>query len=264
MPHVTSHQPGMFCWADLATTDPEGAKAFYTALLGLEAADVPAEDGSTYTMLMKEGQSACALYALDESLASQGVPPHWQVYFAVTSADEVAKKAGETGGMVMAPPFNVGDFGRMAVMTDPEGAVFAVWEARGHIGAQVFGEPGTLAWAELYVRDPEGTQGFYTGLFGWEVQQVPSGVGAPYRLFTVGGQPASGMLEIQEEWGEMPPNWSVYFAVENLEEALAKVAELGGSVETDPMEVPGVGSFAVASDPSGAYFLMIQSVMGAE
>src|SRR3954464_15076286 len=128
----TEYAPGTFSWADLTTTDADGAKAFYTALFGWDAEDTPIPDGGVYTMLSKGGKAVGAL-----SAGREGQPAAWNTYVTVASADDSAEAAAGQGGTVAMAPFDVMDVGRMAVVQDPTGAFFAVWEPRANIGAGV-------------------------------------------------------------------------------------------------------------------------------
>jgi predicted enzyme related to lactoylglutathione lyase len=258
MPEIKSHAPGSFCWVDLPTTDAEAARRFYTPLFDWTATDVPAGEAGTYTMLDKGGKQVGALYELGAEMRKQGVPPHWQSYAAVRNADESAKKVKELGGKVIQPPFDVMDAGRMAVVQDPTGATFALWQPKQHLGAQLVNEPGSLCWNELYTRDTQAAVNFYTGLFAWTVKKSKSATGDEYTEFYNGDRPAGGMLEIKKEWGEVPPNWAVYFAVGDCDAALEKAKSLGGKVDMPPMEIQGVGRFALLQDPQGGHFFIIQ------
>jgi len=122
MPEVTKHDPGRFCWIELATTDPEAAKRFYGDLFDWSAEDRPAGEGMLYTMLRLHGKEVGGLYRLDDQRRQAGVPPHWFTYVLVKSADESAKKAASLGGTVVQEAFDVMDVGRMAVIQDPTGA----------------------------------------------------------------------------------------------------------------------------------------------
>ena len=254
----------MFSWADLATPDPEGSKAFYTELLGLTAVDMPVQPGMVYSMLAKDGSNACAIYQMPEEMEQMtGGHPVWNSYFTVESADDAAARAAELGGAVMMGPVDLFDSGRMVVSSDPTGAVFSVWEPKSHIGAQVFGEPGALAWNELYTHDTEKAAQFYGGLFGWSANSTPSADGGEYVEFRLDGVSAAGMMAIRKEWGEVPPNWSVYFAVADLDASLEKADRLGASQSMPTMEVQGVGRFALLRDPQGAFVYFIQIARGA-
>ena len=127
------YEPGTFCWVDLQTTDREGAKAFYGALFGWEAEDMPAGDAGTYTMLRLDGDEVCGLYEMETARSEQGTPPHWFSYVSVEDADATASRASELGGTVFGEAFDVGDAGRMAFVQDPTGAMLGVWQPRQRI-----------------------------------------------------------------------------------------------------------------------------------
>lgn len=256
---VTKHQPGMFSWADLGTPDQPGSKEFYTSLLDLEAIDMPMGEGMGYSIMQKRGRNVFAIYTMPEEMRQMtGGQPVWQSYFTVENADETAARARALGGTVAQEPIDVMDAGRMANIQDPTGGFFAVWQPRSQIGAEVFGEHGALAWNELYTRDTDAAAEFYTSLFGWSVAKTLSGDGGEYNLFSIGDRPAAGMMAIREEWGPMPPNWSIYLAVADLDASLAKLQSLGGQQISPAMAVEGVGRFAFTCDPQGAYSTIIE------
>lgn len=256
---ITRHDPGMFSWADLATPDTDGSRQFYTQFLELDSIDMPMGEGMSYTMLSKGGRSSCALYPMPEEMKQMtGGLPAWQSYFTVESADETAKRIADLGGSVMQGPLDVFTAGRMAIGQDPTGAVFTVWQPKDNIGAEVFCEPGALAWTELYTRDTESAARFYGALFGWSANMTTGGDGSEYVEYSLGGKSAAGMMAIREEWGEVPAHWSIYFWVADLDASVAKATSLGGKTVTPPMEVAGVGRFTYLQDPQGGYFSIIQ------
>ena len=256
---VTQHQPGMFSWADLGTPDLDGSKHFYTTLLGLQSFDAPSPEGTRYTMLQKQNRNVFAMYDMPAELKQMtGGRPVWQSYFTVTDADAAAARIQELGGTLAQEPLDVMDAGRMAVAQDPTGAAFSVWQPGTEIGAEIFGEPGALAWNELYTHDTAAAQAFYTGLFGWTMTITPSGDGSEYNLFSIGESPAAGMMAIRPEWEPMPPNWSIYLAVADLDASLAQLQSLGGQQISPQMAVPNVGRFAFVCDPQGAYCTLIE------
>jgi predicted enzyme related to lactoylglutathione lyase len=251
MPEVTRHEPGSFSWAELATSDAEGAKKFYTSLFGWSFSDSPAGPGMVYTMLQKKGKNVGALY--NPGPTAGGAPPHWMTYVTVASADDSAKKAEDLGGKAIAEPFDVMDVGRMATIRDPQGAVICLWQPKKHIGAEVVNEPNAMCWCELDTTDLESAKRFYTGLFGWGTK-----VGGDYTEFQRNGTSIGGMMKIPKDWGSVPPSWLVYFAVEDCDRAAAKTSELGGRPIVPPTDIPNVGRFAVLSDPQGAVFAVIK------
>jgi hypothetical protein len=165
----------------------------------------------------------------------------------------------ELGGTLTAGPMEVrGEdqpeaAGHMAMVQDPTGAMFALWQPVQHIGAQLVNIPGTFSWNELNTRDLEKAMAFYRGLFGWETQtsDMPGG---PYTMFSNQGRVGGGMLQMTEEWGDMPPAWGVYFVVENCDTALARAQELGGAMLVPVTAIPPAGRFAVVQDPQGGVF----------
>src|SRR5437588_229241 len=179
---VTKHETGRFCWAELSTTDGPGAKAFYSALFGWETTDNPMGPDMVYTMLNLKGQSAAALYQDNSGKA----PPQWGTYVSVDDLDAASARAKELGGTVIAGPFDVMEHGRMAVVQDPTGAVFSMWQPKGHIGYTVINEPGAVCWNELYTRDTSAAAEFYSGLFGYGVKQ--SEMPMPYTEFQLDGK----------------------------------------------------------------------------
>jgi predicted enzyme related to lactoylglutathione lyase len=247
----TQYAPGTFSWADLATTDPDAAKRFYGNLFGWEAEDVPIPDGGSYSMQRLGGKDVAAIAPQPEAQREAGVPPVWQSYVTVQSADEAAQRAGELGGTVHAPPFDVMEAGRMAVIQDPQGAFFMVWEPKQHIGAGLVNAPGALSWNELASPDLDASPGFYRDLFGWEVESFEGG---PMRYLTIknGDTGNGGMRETQPQ---EPPHWLVYFAVDDIDASMSKVGELGGSTIAGPFDM-STGKIGIVQDPQGAVFAL--------
>lgn len=260
MQESVEYKPGTFCWVELGTTDGEAAKKFYTELFDWDFTDSPIGPGMVYTMLKQNGKDVGALYQLTPEMASAGVPPHWMSYVSVTSADESAAKAKELGATLMKEPFDVFTVGRMAVIQDPTGAVFSLWQAGTHTGAGVANTPNSFCWNELATKDVTKAGEFYSGLFGWGKKEQDMGM-MMYTSFMNGDRPAAGMYAPPPEFGEMPPHWLVYFAVADADATASRAAELGGNICAPAMDIPGVGRFAMIQDPQGAAFAVIRLEM---
>jgi predicted enzyme related to lactoylglutathione lyase len=246
---------GTFCWADLGVKDAQAAKKFYAAVFGWRAVDMPAGPGMTYTMLYKGDHDVCALY----SQTRAGVPAYWQTYFAVDSADELAKKAESIGGKVVQPGMDVMDVGRMAVVSDPTGAMFVAWQGRNHRGAGVMGEPDTLVWCEADTSNVDVTVGYYTKLFGWQTKIDGEGANK-YVHFKQGDAMVCGAIQIQKEWGpNVPSHWAVCFGVNDVDATTRRAKDAGGKVLMGPMDIKGTGRYAVLADPEGATFQIFKS-----
>lgn len=252
---VERYTPGTFSYAELTTTDAASARAFYTALFGWEVDEIPMGPGGAYYMFRRGEHVTAAMHQMGPVQAA-AFPPSWGSYVTVAGVDESAARAAELGGAVLMAPFDVMDAGRMAVVRDPAGAVFSLWEARAHVGAQVLDEPGSLCWNELATVDEQGSRDFYTALFGWTVEEQDMGM-MTYTTFLRGGERAAGMYGITAEMEGMPPGWMVYFAVEDCDASTARASELGAQVHVTPADIPGIGRFAMMADPQGAMFSII-------
>jgi predicted enzyme related to lactoylglutathione lyase len=251
----TAHTPGTFSWPELATTDQKGAVAFYRALFGWDLNDVPLGPGETYSMFQLKGKEVSAASTLQQEQRQMGVPPHWNSYVTVKNVDESAKKAQSLGGKLLMPPFDVMDAGRMAVLQDPTGAVFEIWEPKRSIGARILNEPGALCWTELTTSDTKAAESFYTQLFGWVPKHSAPGSPMEYTEFSVGGTPSIGMMAKPEGMpAHIPSYWMPYFQVTSADQSASKGKELGGKVMIGPQDIPGTGRFAILTDPQGAMF----------
>jgi hypothetical protein len=252
-----SYEHGTFSWVDAVTTDQPAGKKFYQALFGWDVEDVDVGDGVFYSMFSINGKNVAALSQLNEEMKSQGVPPHWNSYITVNNADDIAAKAKELGATVLMDPFDVFNAGRMTFIMDPQQASFAVWQPKDHIGSALVNEPNTLCWNELASKDVKQSTEFYKTLFGWAIDQMETPNG-PYQVIKNGDNFNGGMMQMSEDWGDAPPHWSVYFAVEDCDASSEKIKSLGGSVVHGPFDVKNVGRIAVVADPQGAGFMIMQ------
>ncbi|MBA2505031.1 MAG: VOC family protein [Thermoleophilaceae bacterium] len=250
----TAYTDGIFCWVELATTDTDGAREFYSGLLGWDYDEAPIPDGSAYITAKLGDKSVGAMYAQGEDQRAV-MPPNWLNYVKTSDADGAAAKAGELGGSVEIGPFDVMEHGRMAVLKDPQGAYFAVWQPNAHLGAQVVNGPGALSWNQLNTSNVDGAKSFYTELFGWAAEEVDPESG--YFVWKVGEGLNGGGLGIGDG-DPSPPNWTPIFGHADLAGAIEQIASSGGTVITDTMEVPGGGKFFAASDPQGAVFALFE------
>lgn len=253
MPDRTGHPPATISWVDLATSDQAAAKEFYAGLVGWEYEDMPAGEGVVYSMAKHRGRSAAAISPQQTEEAARGVPPHWNVYVTVEDVDAAAGKVADVGGQVLAPPFDVFDAGRMAVVADPAGAVLCLWQAGANIGAEVVNEPGAFAWADCASTDPAAAQAFYSALLGWRFEQMSEE--PPYWVIFNGERSQGGMTAPPPG---VPSNWFPYFGVIGLEATMQMAEATGGNPFLGPIEVPNGGRFALVQDPQGAAFGILE------
>jgi predicted enzyme related to lactoylglutathione lyase len=243
---------GTPCWVDLATPDLPEALAFYAAVLGWTLVDKGDEFGN-YHIAEVDGRAAAGIGPVME----EGQPSFWTVYVATEDADGTAKLITENGGNLLFEPMDVPGQGRMAIATDPTGGVFGIWQAAGMNGIGIYSEAGGLAWEDARLTDPEAGKRFYTDVFGYTYQPVP---GAPddYGTFHLGGDPLGGMGGMMGQPEGTPSHWVAYFAVADVDTAVAAAEQAGGRVLTPPFDTP-YGRMAPIADPFGATFMLMQS-----
>ena len=278
MPERDGYIPGVPCWVDTSQPDPEAALPFYSGLFGWEFEDVMPEGApGTYFIGRIRGGDAAAVGSIPEGTPQVAM---WNTYVWVESADETSAKAAEAGGAVVIEPFDIMDSGRMAMLTDPEGAAFCVWQAGQHKGAQVVNEHGALNFNGLATRDVEAAAAFYGAVFGWRTLTLPAGMmwtlpgygdhleerspglrdqmaqmAAPDGFIDV----VAALNPIAADDTETPAHWSVTFGVDDAHATAAKVGELGGEVVAGPVDAPWSRP-VVIKDPQGATFIASQFV----
>jgi uncharacterized protein len=255
---TTNYVPGAPNWVDLGTPDVDAAAAFYRAVFGWEFQSAGPDAGG-YGMLTRNGKTVAAVGPLMEA------HPSWTIYFETLDADATADAVKRAGGVVRYGPTDVFTAGRMAQLTDPAGATFAVWQPGEVKGLDAVTEPGTLSWTELYTRDPAAGASFYAGVFGWATQEMPMGDFTYTVIRPAGGGDDSGQGGIMPISPEMAgagvtPRWLPYFEVADCDAVVATTAEQGGSVLVPAADLPEVGRFATLADPAGASFAVITSV----
>jgi predicted enzyme related to lactoylglutathione lyase len=238
-------------WVDISSQDPAGTRDYYGKLFGWETeVDTDPQYGG-YGMARVGGKDVAGIGPTQDPNA----PTAWMLYIGTDDAEAIAKKVEAAGGKVVAPPFDVGDAGRMAVFQDPVGAYIAVWQPKDMAGAALMYEPSSFAWAELNARGIEKAKPFYSQVFGWGEKVSPMGEGMPpYTEFQLGGKSIAGGMEmVAMVPAEVPSHWMVYFGVDDVDQASQKATGLGGRELLAPQDFPG-GRFAILMDPQGAAF----------
>lgn len=256
MARIDSYPPGTFSWVDLMAQDLAGARRFYTTLFDWDAEEQDTGGGPPYILYTKDGQPVAGLGGMSDEMRAQGIPSVWSSYVTVADVSQTASLAEQHGGGIAMPFMQIMDAGHMAVITDREGAALSLWQPLEHKGAAICNEPGSFCWNELACRDIDGAREFYRGVFGWEYalnEDSPT----TYYLICNGEHTNGGFLQMNEQWGDMPSHWSVYFAVDDVDARLGRLKELGGSVHAEPFDIP-VGRLAVVQDNQGAHFYMLQ------
>jgi hypothetical protein len=256
MTEITTHAPGTPCWIDLGTPDQDQAGEFYGGLFGWEIQeDENKEATAGYRTAHLNGRAVGGVMRLMQ----EGQPPAWLTYIATDDAHATVAKAREAGGVVHVEPMAVLDYGTMAVLADPTGAAFGIWQAGRNSGYQVTKETGSVNWSELNTRDPEAAKAFYGSVFGWKLEEQEFEGTGSYTVISMGGDAFGGILDITERVpAEVPAHWLVYFTVDDVEATVAKSTDTGGEVMFGPMVIGEVGTLAVLKDPFGAVFAVMQ------
>jgi len=259
MPTKESYAPGEFCWVELATSNQNAGKSFYTALFGWSAKDVPIGPTDVYSLLELDGRVAAGAYTMGGEERDAGIPPHWKLYVAAANVDESAKKAEQLGAKVIDWGFDVGDRGRAAVIHDPTGAVLSLWQGKKRPGLGVIGETNTFCWADLITADQQRAKTFYEGLFGWKLTPGQGKEGG-YLHIVNGENYIGGVPPARQNIAEVPPHWLIYFAVADVDKTFQRAKEMNARILLRPMDFEGVGRVAMLADPQGAVFALYREM----
>ena len=253
---VTKYPQGAFSWADNTSTDPAAAKAFYMALFGWGALDMPIGEGMFYTMFQNQGEHAAGFAGMMPDMQAQGMPSHWTNYVSVDDVDAMTDVVTANGGTIVFGPMDIFESGRMLQFMDPTGAALGLWQPKDHIGAGIVNTVGAMCWNELLTKDADAAKAFYSALFGWEYSVDENG----YIMIRNRGRNNGAMMQMDESFGDMPSMWQPYFTVADIDESISRAGELGATIIIPKTEAPGAGHFAYMSDPAGAHFYIIQLI----
>jgi predicted enzyme related to lactoylglutathione lyase len=237
-------------WVDLSSSDAAGSREFYAKLFGWNVEVNPDPQYGGYALAKVDGKDVAGIGPKQ----SPDAPTAWMIYIGTHDAQDLASKVQTAGGAVIAPPFEVGEQGQMAVFQDNIGAFISAWQPRAMGGFQT-NAPNTFGWAELNARGIDRAVPFYRQVFGWTDKKSEMGEGAPpYTEFQVGGESIAGGMEMNPMVpAEVPSYWMVYFNVDDVDRSFTKATEAGGREMLAPQDFPG-GRFAILSDPQGAAF----------
>jgi uncharacterized protein len=240
-------------WVDLATQDATAARDFYGKLFGWQIDVNPDPQYGGYGRAQHDGMDAAGIGPAQSAIQ----PTAWSVYIGTSDVDRLAEKVKAAGGTVVAPPFDVGDQGRMASFQDPTGAILSAWQGTRMGGFQTTGDNG-YGWSELTSSDIDRALPFYREVFGWDVRRSPMPGGPDYIEFLLDGESVAGAWAMDPaQMGGAPSQWMVYFAVDDVDAAFRRAIDLGGREINAPQSFPG-GTFAIVTDPQGAAFGLLK------
>jgi predicted enzyme related to lactoylglutathione lyase len=260
MPTIDRHAPGSFCWVELATTDQPAAEAFYSKIFGWSPNHMSmGPEAGTYTIFRIEGRDTAAACTLRPEQRQHGVPPHWGVYVAVEDADASAGRASQLGATLLAGPFDVGDAGRMAVLQDPTGAAFSVWQPGKNPGTGIAGAHGTLCWCDLNTPDQARAGQFYSDLFGWHIMKEDEAPAHNYWHIKNGDEFIGGIPPSSQRRPGTPAHWLAYFNVSDCDFTANEAKTIGATLYMPPTDFENIGRISVMADPQGAVFALFKA-----
>ncbi|MEC4020950.1 VOC family protein [Streptomyces sp. H27-D2] len=255
MPEVTRpYEPGVPCWVDLMVPDQQAALDFYRDLFGWQGEIGPAENGG-YAVCSLNGKAVAGIMTAMSPDDQPPPPPAWTTYLASADVDASAQAISKHGGAVRTPAMDVLTLGRMAVASDPTGAVFGLWHAKDFIGSQLVNEPGTVIWSELDTSDLDAATAFYSAL---GVETAPMDGAPDYFALQVAGRTIGGMQGLDKMPEGTPSHWLTYFSVDDTDSTVDALTRAGGSVLIPPFDMVA-GRMAVVKDPQGGLFAVINA-----
>ena len=254
---------GRFAWYDLVTTDIDAAIAFYAEIAGWRTQEWEGQSTSEYRLLTLNGVPIGDIVKLTPQHGPPGTPPYWMSHVEVPNVDDTVRDTKSLGGKVITPPTDIPNVGRYAVITDPQGAVIAIYTPSNPTGGAYAPKVGEFSWHELATTDHRGAIAFYGKIFGWETADEVD-VGPPVGKYLMFGPPGAkvghgpnppyGGMFTKAPNMPMPTSWLYYIRVRSADDAAEQVKALGGQVINGPMEVPGGDRIAQCIDPQGAVF----------
>jgi predicted enzyme related to lactoylglutathione lyase len=249
---MTDATPGSFVWYDLMTSDPKGAVAFYTDVIGWSSQPF----GEAYTSFAGSEGPLCGTTDLPERARKMGMPPYWTSNVCVDDVDATVAEARKLGGTVLGEPIDYPKVGRLAVLADPQGATLHVFKPNQPAKVHDATRPGEFTWCELLTSDHESAFVFYSKLFGWtKVRDFDMGQMGKYLIYGNGGRDLGGMFTRSKDM-PTPPMWCYYIEVADLDATVDRAKAKGAKLTNGPMEVPGGARIAQLTDPQGAAFAL--------
>jgi predicted enzyme related to lactoylglutathione lyase len=241
-----------FVWHELLTSERDAAETFYCSVNGWTGQDTGIA-GIDYRLM-----NAGSVPVAGMMTTPAGAPSQWLGYVGVDDVDATAEKAKGLGATLVKEPADIPNVGRFAVLLDPQGAPFALFRM-GEPSPQdrpTGMVPGHVGWNELHARDLDQAFAFYEALFGWrKAEAIPMGPLGTYQLYAAGEQVLGGMFKSPE--ASESARWLYYFNVPNIDAAIARLKEGGGTITHDLAEVPGGAFIVQARDPQGVDFALV-------
>jgi len=253
----TGYKHGPLSWVDLAARDMANAREFYKKLFGWDSVDVDTRGGPPYAHFTLRGHVVAGLRQLDAEPCDRNAPAIWNSYINVDDIEAVCANVAASGGRVAVPVTKLQDAGWFAFVQDPSGAEVGLWQKDQHIGAALAQDYNCFCWNELCTRDIDAAQAFFRQLFQWEFSEFQGGTSKSWVINNHGDE-TSGLMKIDEGWGDLTARWFVYFAVECVDITVDFVRQIGGYVLLRPVDI-AEGRLAIVADSQGAMFQLVEA-----
>ena len=243
---------GDFVWCDLSTFRLDEAKRFYAKLLGWSFTEITQPDGTPYDIASTADGESAGLFVMPERFQALGLPSFWMSYIAVDDVDGAVETARSFGGKVELGPQPFDDEGAIALIRDPLGAGFTVYQGAALTPRMKEPAPGHMAWNALFVSDSDAVMAFYASLFDWRIARDTD---ASCIICNAHGEEIAAIYEQDEETRGGYQYWGVHFAVRDVAAAKATIVELGGTVLAE--ERAECGPVLAVQDLDGAAFYLV-------
>jgi predicted enzyme related to lactoylglutathione lyase len=254
---MTTTNTGRFVWHELHTSDRAKALSFYAKLLGWETKEVSMGPGEPYGLCLMGGKD---IAGITKSMAPANVPPHWLPYLAADDVDATAEKIKQHGGKVLSAPMDIPEVGRFAVVSDPQGGVFAVFKSAKPYTEEPERPPvGAFCWEELYSTDPAAGAKFYAAVFGYTIEESDMGPMGTYRILKRGDRMTAGVLK-PPPGAPQASHWLTYVHVKEVDASTRNATELGAKQLHPPTDIPKIGRFSIIGDPTAAAIALFTGV----
>jgi hypothetical protein len=243
---------GAPCWADLWTSDVKGSQKFYGEIFGWVAQESSPEFGGYFMFTQDEVPVAGAMGDMGDMKADNS----WKIYFDSPDIADTLDLAQNAGAQILVPAMPVADLGTQSVLMDSGGAQLGAWQAGTFPGLTVLEQHGTPSWFELRTRNHAKAVDFYRRVFQWETAAMSDS--DEFRYTTAsdsnGEDLLAGIMDAERFLAQgAGDQWSIYWYVDDTDQAVATAKALGGSVVLNPQDTP-FGRLATLKDPSGAQF----------